>query len=73
MSHDKFVLPPSHTLYRLDSVLEKTGSSRSFIYAEIKNGSFPKPLKIGKRAVAWTAASIDAWIDTKIKGDNHED
>lgn len=73
MQNEEFVLPPSPTLYRLDSVLKRTGGSRSFVYAGIREGSFPKPIKIGKRAVAWTAESIDAWITAKIKGDNHED
>lgn len=78
MPDEKFLLPPlntlhrSPTLHRLDSVIKKTGTSRSFIYAGVKDGSFPKPVKIGKRAVAWTDQSVDAWIDTKIKGDNHE-
>ncbi len=78
MPDKKFLLPTrptlqqSPTLHRLDSVIKKTGTSRSFIYAGVKDGTFPKPIKIGRRAVAWTDESINTWIDTKINGGNHE-
>ena len=55
-------------LLRLPKVLSDTGTSRSFVYAGVKNGTFPPPLKIGKRAVAWTAESIDTWIASKSNG-----
>ena len=55
-------------LLKLPEVLTGTKTSRSFVYAGVKDGTFPAPLKIGKRAVAWTAESIDAWIASKITG-----
>jgi len=36
--------------------------SRSAIYRDMSAGTFPKPKRIGKRAVAWPASSIEAWI-----------
>lgn len=59
-------------LIKLPAVLTETQTSRSFVYAGVKNGTFPKPLKIGKRAVAWTTESIDTWITAKIAGGSHD-
>ena len=57
----------SISLQRLPIVKERTGKSRSTIYAEMKEGTFPKPVKIGKRAVAWPSNVIDKYIEDKIK------
>ena len=40
-------------LIRLPRVIEITGRSRARIYEDIKSDIFPKPIKIGPRAVAW--------------------
>tara|TARA_R110000765_G_scaffold37473_1_gene83006 strand:+ start:487 stop:675 length:189 start_codon:yes stop_codon:yes gene_type:complete len=51
---------------RLPSVKSQTGKTTSRIYAEMAEGTFPKPVKIGPRAVAWLQSEIDAWIESKI-------
>ncbi len=51
---------------RLASVKAQTGKSTSRIYAEMAEGTFPKPVKIGPRAVAWIQTEIQSWIDSKI-------
>ena len=38
---------------------------RSSIYRLMAEGSFPKPLKLGARAVAWRVEDIDAWLREK--------
>ncbi|MFZ4604111.1 MAG: helix-turn-helix transcriptional regulator [Caulobacterales bacterium] len=48
-------------LLRLPVVMRETGLSRSSIYAAIKDGAFPRPVRIGKRAVAWRFDEIEAW------------
>jgi prophage regulatory protein len=50
-------------LLRLDAVKELTGLSRSTIYAD---PDFPKPVKIGVRAVAWVEQEISDWIAERI-------
>jgi prophage regulatory protein len=37
--------------------------SRAQIYRKVKDGSFPKPVKLGENKVAWLATEIDAWIE----------
>jgi prophage regulatory protein len=53
-------------LLRLPETLKKTGLTRSALYAAIAAGSFPKPVKLGQRAVAWPADELDGWIGERI-------
>ena len=45
---------------------QRTGLKRSTIYDKMKAGTFPKPVKLGARAVAWLEPEIDAWIKERI-------
>lgn len=58
---------PTERLFRLSAVETQVGLSRSEIYSRVKLGTFPRPVKLGKRTVAWTATSIDTWIKSLIK------
>ena len=52
---------------RLPQVKDLVGfKSNSQIYALIKDGRFPQPVKIGGRAVAWVRAEIENWIAARI-------
>ena len=48
-------------IYRLPDVMHMTGLSRSSIYLRVSTDEFPKPVKIGRRAVGWPEESIIAW------------
>ena len=48
-------------IYRLPEVMNMTGLSRSSIYLRVSTDEFPKPVKIGRRAVGWPEDSIIAW------------
>jgi prophage regulatory protein len=52
-------------LLRLPEVEQNTGFKRANIYKQIKLGNFPKPVKIGSRAVAWRESDIQGWIDSR--------
>ncbi|CAD6511975.1 DNA binding protein [Escherichia coli] len=52
-------------LIRLPMVIEITGKSRARIYDDIKSDTFPKPIKIGPRAVAWIEEEIIDWIEER--------
>ena len=43
-----------------------TGLSRSSIYAMMKNGTFPKNIKLGERAVGWPESAIRLWLSDRI-------
>jgi prophage regulatory protein len=47
---------------RRPAVEAATGLSRSSIYAMMDSGDFPRPIRIGKRAVAWSQSAIEAWL-----------
>ncbi len=53
------------TLLRRPDVETLTGLSRAWIYAAMARGEFPRPLRIGKRAVAWPRSVVDAWIEAQ--------
>ena len=40
----------------------RTGLSRSTIYTQMAHGEFPRPLRIGHRAVAWNEDDLEGWI-----------
>lgn len=53
-------------LIRRNEVERVTGLKRSSIYLKIKEGDFPKPIKLGMRAVAWLEADVMQWIESKV-------
>ncbi|WP_213804782.1 AlpA family transcriptional regulator [Granulicella sp. dw_53] len=52
---------------RLPQVKQRTGLSRSSIYAKISLGEFPAPVNLGARAVAWIDAEVQEWISDRVK------
>ncbi len=48
--------------YRRADVEAATGLSRSTLYAMMDRGEFPRPKRIGRRAVAWPESSIVDWL-----------
>jgi prophage regulatory protein len=52
---------------RLPAVIDATGRRRSSIYSGIKEGTFPAPINIGPRAVAWEASAIEQWQKKQIE------
>ena len=41
---------------------EQLGLSRSSIYKMVADGLFPKPIKLGPRAVGWRADEVENWL-----------
>lgn len=55
-------------ILRLPAVMAESGSSRSTIYLRVKQGLWPKPVKLGPRAVGWPACEITAINGARIAG-----
>jgi prophage regulatory protein len=53
-------------LWRLPRVLEKVSTSRATLYAKISAGSFPKPVHLDGKSVAWVSHEVDSWIAARI-------
>ena len=54
--------PETGQLLRLEAVISLIGMKRSWILQKVKDGKFPKPIKLGERAVAWRESDIIDWI-----------
>lgn len=59
-------VPPSISILRRPEVQARTGLSRSTIYLKIAQGSFPKAVSLGPRAVGWIEAEVDAWLEHQV-------
>ena len=51
---------------RLPEVINRTGYRRTSIYEKIAEGTFPAPIKLGPRAVAWVSEEIEDWMDARV-------
>ncbi len=55
------------SILRRKQVEKQTGLSRSTIYLRIQNGTFPRPIKLGARAVGWLENEIEAWLTARME------
>ena len=55
-------------ILRRHQVEARTGLSRSTIYKFMSEGTFPKPVRRGVRAVGWNSSSIEAVNAARIAG-----
>jgi prophage regulatory protein len=53
-------------LIRLPRVKEKVGLGTSQIYAMMSSGRFPRPVRLGVKAVAWNSREVDAFIADRL-------
>jgi prophage regulatory protein len=52
---------PDHIL-RIQTVLKRTGLSRSTMYRKMDNGTFPRNIRISTRCVGWRESAVNAWL-----------
>lgn len=53
-------------ILRLKQVKQRTGLSRSTIYAQMARGEFPAKIALGARSVGWIEEEIDGFLRTRI-------
>lgn len=58
-------------LIKIRSVEDITGFKKSSIYKRIQQGTFPRPVKIG-RASRWASDEVDAWVNSLCDQTNKE-
>ena len=56
-----------HTILRLPAVMANIGLSRSSIYLRVAEGTFPKPVSLGARAVGWLESDIQEWLRQRVE------
>ena len=57
--------PDEGRLLRIEEVEVMTGLAKSTIYRLVKEGSFPRPVRVGKRAVRWREWEVREWIRSR--------
>ena len=73
MKQEQKIFCETAEIIRFKRLIAWLGVSRSFIYAQIRCGGFPAPIRLGQRAVAWRIQDVKNWIETrKSKGGQHE-
>lgn len=55
------------SILRLPDVKSRTGLSRSSIYLAAASGTFPRPIKLGARAVGWLETDVDRWLKARVE------
>lgn len=61
-------IQPALSILRRRQVEKRIGLTRSPLYARIKAGTFPKPIRLGNgKAVGWIEAEVDAWLTEQIQ------
>lgn len=53
-------------IIRLPKVKELVGLGKTAIYDKIKEGAFPKPIKLG-RASGWLEGEVQQWIGQQVE------
>jgi prophage regulatory protein len=56
-----------HRILRRAEVEARTGFKRAHIYHLMKEGRFPKAMRLGVRAVGWDSVEIDQWISDRLR------
>ena len=58
---------------RLPQVIDRTGYRKTVIYERIQQGDFPRPVKLGPRAVAWLDSEVEEWMRSRLKARDAEE
>ena len=54
-------------IIRLNTVLDRTGLSRSAIYRKIAEGTFPAQIRISVNGAGWKESDINRWVADPVK------
>jgi predicted DNA-binding transcriptional regulator AlpA len=53
---------------RQKHLLPLLGFSAPTLWRKVKNGTFPKPIKLGENITAWLLDDVSEWIEVKKNG-----
>lgn len=59
-------LPPGERFLRIPEVVAMIGMGRSTVYDMLAAGTFPAPVKLAVRVVAWRESEVRAWMAAQI-------
>lgn len=58
--------PTQTVVLRRPAVQARTGLSRSTIYLRMAQGTFPKSVPLGPRAIGWLEHEVEAWLQAQV-------
>ena len=61
------------TIFRLPTVRQESGLSRSTLYLRINQGLWTKPISLGGRAVGWPASDVSTLNSARIAGKSDDE
>ena len=64
---DKAAMRQPDRIIRLNTVLSRTGLSRSTIYRKIAEGTFPVQIRISTNGAGWHESDIDRWVADPVR------
>lgn len=56
-------------MYRAKPLAKSLGIGVSTLWDWVRNGKFPKPLKLGENLTAWRADEVHAWLNARQRFD----
>lgn len=59
-------------MVRREEVSKMVGLAASTLRAKVSTGEFPRPAKIGKRAIAWPLHTVEAWMEERVRASEQE-
>lgn len=60
-------------LMHLPEALRVTGLSRNAIYRRMREGSFPRHIRLGSNSVAWLESKISEWMTSVMEGSSPDE
>lgn len=55
-------------IMKLPELVQKTKISRAAVYAMMARDEFPRPVRLGRRAVGWRVEDVESWIAARPVG-----
>jgi len=52
---------------RVRKVTEMVGFSKTTLYARVKEGTFPKPIRLGPHSVAFLESDVLNWMKSRLE------
>lgn len=59
-------MEPNRIIRRAE-LLTIIGVSRSTLYQWMADGIFPRPIKLGRRAVGWPSSALNLWLNSRAE------
>lgn len=63
---NQYQFDEASNLITAKETLKRVQRSKSWLYKQLSNGAFPKPVKIGARAISFIESEVNLWIKEQI-------